>query len=61
MRAGRRIDQLTRNANLAAGPSDTSLKHIADTKLTADLLDIDRPALVSERRVTRDDEQRLEA
>ena len=51
------VDELCVDANLIVRPLDTSLQHIADTKLLGDLADFDRLALVEEGRVSGDHEQ----
>src|SRR6478735_1157976 len=60
MRAGRGLDQLTGNADLVAGPTDTALEPIAHAEFAADMLDVDRFSLVGEGRIAGDDEQRPE-
>ena len=53
----RGIDELPCDADATARRSDTAFKDISDTKIASDLADVDRPALVNEGGVARDDEQ----
>src|SRR5206468_122304 len=48
MRAGRCVDQLAGDPDLASGPANAAFEHIADTKLPTDLLYVDRLAFVGE-------------
>ena len=57
MRGSLRIDQLARDADPAAGPAHAAFEDVARPEVAADLLHVDRPALVGEGRVARDDEQ----
>ena len=50
------IDQLSVDADLVARATDASFQHIADTKLAADLLRLDRFIPVGERGIPRDHE-----
>src|SRR5260370_16679467 len=52
--AGRRIDELSRDANPAFGPADTSFDDIAHAKLAPHLLLVHGPVLVGETPVARD-------
>jgi len=54
--AGRSIDELTGDADAGAGLANTTFKNVAHAKLAPDLLHVNRPALVSKTRVSRDDE-----
>src|SRR5437868_11439585 len=53
------IDELSRDANTIADPSDAALQHVADAKFAADLFDIEGFAFVSKGGVSRDDEKRF--
>ena len=57
MRHRRGIDELRGDANARAHPANAAFEHIAHAELAADLLHVDRAALVGEGRVARDDEQ----
>src|SRR5689334_2085042 len=48
------VDQLDDDPHALAVLPDAALQHIADPKLAADLLDLHRPAAISERRIVRD-------
>jgi hypothetical protein len=56
MRVGFGIDQLGGDANPVSRPLDFSFRHIAHTKLAADLLRVDRPVPVGKGGVARDHE-----
>ncbi|MET4092888.1 hypothetical protein ABID60_008643 [Bradyrhizobium sp. S3.5.5] len=59
IQAGRRVDQLTGNSDSIAGLAHTAFEHVANAQLLTDLFDVDRPALVGQSRMSRDDEKRL--
>jgi len=61
MRAVSRIDQLSGDAHAVSALSHRTFEDIADTKLAADLLHIDRSALVRKARIARDDEEPADA
>ena len=61
MRAGLGLDQLPGDPQRRARLSHAAFQHVAHAKLASDLPDVDRPALVGERGIARDHEQRLEA
>src|SRR5579863_585012 len=61
MRARGGIDELPCNPQLRTALSHAAFEHIAHAQLTSDPPDVDWLALVGERRIPRDDEQRLEA
>src|SRR5580704_11368283 len=54
------FNQLTGNSHPASHFPYAALQHIADAQFATDLLDVDGLALVRERGVASDDEQRLE-
>src|SRR5271167_1193249 len=56
MRIGRRIDQLSVDADLATRPPDAPFEHVADTKLAADLLRVDWLVPIRQRGISRDNE-----
>src|SRR5216684_982617 len=56
--ASLRFDQLGGHTDPIAGLTHTAFEHIAHAEFAPDLFHIDRPALVGEARVPRDDEQR---
>src|SRR3982074_3333798 len=60
MRASRYIDKLSGNAHATNRLADAAFKHITHAKLASYLLDVYGLAFVSERRVTGDNEERLE-
>ena len=55
--AARSIDKLAGNAHPVARLADTAFQHVAHAEFAADLLHVDRLALVGKARVTRDDMQ----
>jgi hypothetical protein len=57
MPAAAGIDELRRDAHAIAGLADAALEHKAHAQVAPDLLHFDRPALVGEGGVARDDEQ----
>src|SRR5258706_918618 len=57
MAAGRDVIELNRDAHALAGLAYAAFDDIADAEFLADLLQVDGPALVGERRVARDDEE----
>ena len=57
MPAARYLNQLRRYAHTIADLADTALQHVAHAELSADLLQVDVPALVGECGIARDDEQ----
>jgi hypothetical protein len=57
MPAAAGIDELRGDAHAVAGLAGAALEHEAYPEVTPDLLHFDRPALVGERGVARDDEQ----
>jgi hypothetical protein len=57
MRPGGRIDQLPGDAHLVRRLAHAAFQHIAHAELAADLLHVDRAALVGEARITCDHEQ----
>src|SRR5512139_1680860 len=57
MEAGRRVDELTRDANPTCRLSDAALEHVTHAQLTADLFDVDRLAFISETGIARDHKQ----
>src|SRR5262249_44957813 len=57
MYACRGIHELTGDAHPARGFAHASFEDVAHAELTPDLLHVDRPALVSETRVSRDHEE----
>ena len=59
--AGRSLDQLGGNAHPRAGLADAALEDVAHAQLAAHILDLHRPALVTEGRVSGDDDQFLKA
>src|SRR4030095_6337613 len=59
MGAGHRVNELSAYSRPAACGLHTALQQITHTKLAADLLDVDCLALVGERGVSGDHEQRL--
>ena len=61
MAAGRCIDELSGNAHAVRRLADAAFQHVAHAQFAADLLHIDRPALVGEARIARDDEQPADA
>ena len=60
VRAGLRLDELSRDPQARAGFPHAPLKHVAHAKLAADLAHVDRLALVDEARIARDHEQPLD-
>ncbi len=54
------IDELSRDAHPVCRFANAPFQHVADPKLTPDLLHVDGAPLVNEARVAGDDEQRLE-
>ena len=50
------LNTLRGDANAIAGFAQAAFEHIAHTKFAADLLHVDRTALVGEGRIARDDE-----
>ena len=58
--AGCRFDQLSCNAHAAACLAHAAFDHIAYAQFAADLLDVDRLALIGEARIAGYDEQRPE-
>jgi hypothetical protein len=61
MRAGRRLDQLTGDAQPVVGLARASFEDVSHAELAADLPYVDRAALVGEGRIARDDEQSRKA
>jgi catechol 2,3-dioxygenase-like lactoylglutathione lyase family enzyme len=61
MAARRGVDELAGDSNTVGRLADAAFEYVADTELAADLLDVDRLALVGEARIAGDHEQRLEA
>ena len=61
MAARGRIDQLCGDAQSIAGAANAAFHRVADTEVAADLADIHRTALVGERRIACDHEQRADA
>ena len=61
MGVGCRIDQLSADPDLAAGPPDAAFEYIAHAELAADLLCVDRLALVGERGVALNHQAALDA
>jgi hypothetical protein len=61
MRAACCIDQLCVDAYPVSALSYRAFQHVADAELTADLLNIDRLALVREARIAGDNEQPADA
>ena len=61
MRSGCGVDELPGDAHAIAGLAHAAFEHVAHAELAADLLHVDRPALVGEGRIARDDEQPLDA
>ena len=61
MRASCGVDQLSGDTDAARGLSDAALEDVAHAEFAADLLHVDRPALVGEARVAGDDEDPLDA
>ena len=57
MRPGRGIDELPGDAHPVRGLAHAAFQHVAHAQLATDLLHVDRPALVGEARIARDDEQ----
>jgi hypothetical protein len=55
MCAALRVDQLTGDAHAIAGLAHRAFEDVVDPELAADLLHINRLALVGEARITRDD------
>src|SRR5262245_62027224 len=53
------LDELARDAHPASSLAYTALKHVADAKLTSDLLNVHRPAPVSEAGISSNDEEPL--
>src|ERR1700688_4572818 len=56
----RGVDELSGNPHPTTRLADAAFQHITHTKLASYLLDVDGLAFVSERRVTGDNEERLE-
>src|SRR5438552_7186611 len=61
MRAGFGIDQLRGDAHPVAALAHAAFEHIAHAEFAADLLHIDRLALVGEARIAGDDEEPADA
>src|SRR5262249_42637222 len=59
--AAQRVDQLGGHTNPVRRPADAPFQHVADAKVLADLLDVRGLALVGERRVPSDYEERVKA
>ena len=59
--AGLGVDQLPGDAQPVAGLAHASFKHVADAELAADLLHVDRAALVGEAGIAGDHEQPVHA
>ena len=57
MIAGRRVDELDVDAHSAAAALNAALEDVTDVQFAADLLRVDRLALVGEGGVARDDER----
>src|SRR5262245_40275392 len=61
MIAGQRVDQLAGDTYPIGRLPYAAFQHVADAKFLADLLDVGRFALVGERRVPSDYEERMKA
>ncbi len=61
MRSRCNIDELRGDAHTISRFANTSFEHVANAKFASDLLYVDRPALVGEGRIARDDEEPLDA
>ncbi len=61
MRAGHRVDQLADNAHATAGLAHRAFEHVPNAEFAADLLHVDRLALVREARIAGDDEEPADA
>ena len=61
MRAGLCLDQVAGDAHPVAALAHAAFEHIADAEFAADLLHIDRLALVGEARIAGDDEEPADA
>src|SRR5262245_30827797 len=59
--AGERVDQLASDTNSVRRPADAPLKHVADAKFLAHLLDVGRFASIREGRVSGDHEEGMRA
>src|SRR5262249_17768556 len=57
MPAAAGVNELRRDAHAIAGLADAALEHEANTQVAPDLLHFDRPTLVGEGGIARDDEQ----